>query len=70
MPFTAWLSNLFLVSCRRQFDLASREAMDESAVWRKRYDDEEKKSSACQKELIKVGIFHSESIIPLVRNSP
>ncbi|XP_060201551.1 uncharacterized protein LOC132630049 [Lycium barbarum] len=39
---------------RRQFDLASREAMDESAVWRKRYDDEEVKSSACQKELIKI----------------
>ncbi|KAK4353304.1 hypothetical protein RND71_028822 [Anisodus tanguticus] len=38
---------------RRQFDLASREAMDESAVWRKRYDDEEVKSSACQRELIK-----------------
>ncbi|XP_049407444.1 uncharacterized protein LOC125870938 [Solanum stenotomum] len=39
---------------RRQFDLASREAMDESAVWRKRYDDEEKISSSCQKELIKI----------------
>ncbi|XP_019223987.1 PREDICTED: uncharacterized protein LOC109205702 isoform X1 [Nicotiana attenuata] len=38
---------------RRQFDLASREAMDESAVWRKRYDDEEVKSTSCQKELIK-----------------
>ncbi|OIT33670.1 PREDICTED: uncharacterized protein LOC109205702 isoform X2 [Nicotiana attenuata] len=39
---------------RRQFDLASREAMDESAVWRKRYDDEEVKSTSCQKELIKL----------------
>ncbi|XP_060201559.1 uncharacterized protein LOC132630053 isoform X2 [Lycium barbarum] len=38
---------------RRQFNLASREAMDESAVWRKRYNDEEVKSSACQKEVIK-----------------
>lgn len=57
MPFNAWLSIFFLDSCRRQFDLASREAMDESAVWRKRYDDEEKISSACQKELIKVGMF-------------
>ncbi|KAF3641734.1 putative auxin response factor 18-like isoform X1 [Capsicum annuum] len=37
----------------RQFDLASREAMDESAMWRKRFDDEEDKSSTCQKELNK-----------------
>ncbi|KAF3652767.1 hypothetical protein BC332_23056 [Capsicum chinense] len=39
---------------RRQFDLASREAMDESAMWRKRFDDEEDKSSTCQKELNKI----------------
>ncbi|CAN4117066.1 unnamed protein product [Withania somnifera] len=39
---------------RRQFDLASREAMDESAQWRKRYDDEKTNSSACHEELIKV----------------
>ncbi|XP_009631615.1 uncharacterized protein [Nicotiana tomentosiformis] len=39
---------------RRQFDLASREAMDESAVWRKRYDDEQVKSTSCQNELVKI----------------
>ncbi|MCD7462465.1 hypothetical protein HAX54_048604 [Datura stramonium] len=45
---------------RRQFDLASREAMDESAVWRKRFDDEEEKSSACQKELTKIKQYLKE----------
>ncbi|XP_052172061.1 uncharacterized protein LOC127787982 isoform X3 [Diospyros lotus] len=37
---------------RRQFDLANREAMDESAEWRLRYDKEAENSSRCSKELI------------------
>ncbi|XP_039068314.1 uncharacterized protein LOC120214495 [Hibiscus syriacus] len=36
---------------RRQFDLANKEAMDESAEWRLRFDVEAKKSSKCAKEL-------------------
>lgn len=36
---------------RRQFDLASREAMDESADWRRRYDAEVEKAGRCSKNL-------------------
>lgn len=34
--------------------------MDESAVWRKRYDDEEVKSTSCQKELVKIKLLLKE----------
>ncbi|XP_030925234.1 uncharacterized protein LOC115952278 isoform X1 [Quercus lobata] len=36
---------------RRQFDLANREAMDESAEWRLKYDVEVERSTNCAKEL-------------------
>lgn len=36
---------------RQQFDLANREAMDESAEWRRRYDAEVDKFRNCIKEL-------------------
>ncbi|XP_010553322.1 PREDICTED: uncharacterized protein LOC104823447 [Tarenaya hassleriana] len=36
---------------RKQFDLANREAMDESAEWRKMYDEEAEKASRCNNEL-------------------
>ncbi|EXC16217.1 hypothetical protein L484_024388 [Morus notabilis] len=36
---------------RRQFDLANREAVDESAEWRLRYDEEAKRTSQCLTEL-------------------
>ncbi|KAK9920910.1 hypothetical protein M0R45_029448 [Rubus argutus] len=36
---------------RRQFDLANREAMDESAEWRLKYDVEEERSTKCMNEL-------------------
>ncbi|XP_022744134.1 uncharacterized protein LOC111295048 [Durio zibethinus] len=36
---------------RRQFDLANKEAMDESAEWRLRFDEEADKASKCAKEL-------------------
>ncbi|KAL6492696.1 hypothetical protein OROGR_033162 [Orobanche gracilis] len=39
---------------RRQFDFASREAMDESAEWRRRYDGEFDKASKCFSELEEV----------------
>nr|GMC48761.1 Rho-associated protein kinase [Ipomoea batatas] len=39
---------------RKQFDLANREAMDESAYWRSRFDDEAGKVSNCQKELLEI----------------
>ncbi|XP_059646879.1 uncharacterized protein LOC132293418 [Cornus florida] len=41
-------------SLRRQFDLASKEAMDESASWRLRYDGEAERASKCDKELIQI----------------
>ncbi|KAJ6303701.1 hypothetical protein OIU77_017558, partial [Salix suchowensis] len=37
---------------RRQFDLANREAMDESAEWRMKYDEEVERSAKCDKQLI------------------
>ncbi|PSR92842.1 Rho-associated protein kinase [Actinidia chinensis var. chinensis] len=39
---------------RRQFDLANREAMEESAEWRLRYDEEVKRASKCAEELIEI----------------
>ncbi|OVA18074.1 hypothetical protein BVC80_1835g487 [Macleaya cordata] len=39
---------------RRQFDLANREAMDESAEWRLKYDEEVKRAGICAKELTEV----------------
>lgn len=36
---------------RRQFDLANREAMDESAEWRLKYDNEVERVAKCVKEL-------------------
>ncbi|KAH1090192.1 hypothetical protein J1N35_017449 [Gossypium stocksii] len=44
---------------RRQFDLANKEAMDESAEWRLRFDEEADKASKCAKELEKI----KESIV-------
>ncbi|KAF6166223.1 hypothetical protein GIB67_031007 [Kingdonia uniflora] len=37
---------------RREFDLASKEAMDESAEWRLKYDEEVERAMKCVKELI------------------
>ena len=42
--------------CRRQFDLANREALDESAEWRMKYDEEVERSAKCDKQLIEVCI--------------
>ncbi|KAH7867272.1 hypothetical protein Vadar_031166 [Vaccinium darrowii] len=39
---------------RRQFDLANREAMEESAEWRLRYDEEVERSRKCAAELIEM----------------
>ncbi|KAJ4847848.1 hypothetical protein Tsubulata_000175 [Turnera subulata] len=36
----------------RQFDLASKEALDESAEWRMKYDEEVERAAKCDKELI------------------
>ncbi|XP_026399449.1 protein AUXIN SIGNALING F-BOX 2-like [Papaver somniferum] len=38
----------------RQFDLANREVMDESAEWRLKYDQELQKSNVCAKELAEI----------------
>ncbi|KAL9677713.1 hypothetical protein QQ045_005948 [Rhodiola kirilowii] len=42
---------------RKQFDLANRDAMDESADWRMRYDREVERASKCADELSKVFFF-------------
>ncbi|KAG7017361.1 hypothetical protein SDJN02_19226 [Cucurbita argyrosperma subsp. argyrosperma] len=38
---------------RRQFDLANREAMDESAEWRRMYDHEHDRANKCRSDLNK-----------------
>ncbi|XP_057984133.1 uncharacterized protein LOC131168594 [Malania oleifera] len=39
---------------RKQFDLANKEAMDESAEWRLKYDEEVERTVKCEKELLEV----------------
>ncbi|XP_065856743.1 uncharacterized protein [Euphorbia lathyris] len=39
---------------RKQFDLANRDAMDESAEWRMRYDEEAERAAKCDKELVEI----------------
>ncbi|PON69299.1 hypothetical protein PanWU01x14_090220 [Parasponia andersonii] len=39
---------------RRRFDLANREALDESAEWRLRYDEEAERTAQCLNELKQV----------------
>ncbi|XP_024923523.1 uncharacterized protein LOC107435029 isoform X4 [Ziziphus jujuba] len=39
---------------RRQFDLANKEAMDESAEWRLKYDVEAERATKCLGELNKI----------------
>ncbi|XP_071707014.1 uncharacterized protein [Rutidosis leptorrhynchoides] len=36
---------------RRQFDIANREAVDESAEWRLRFDEAQERATNCTKEL-------------------
>lgn len=52
----AEMSQIFFFWGRRQFDLTSKEAMDESAEWRLRYDEEAERTSQCLNELKQV--FH------------
>ncbi|PSR98168.1 ATP synthase subunit b like [Actinidia chinensis var. chinensis] len=57
--FRLWLIDYRISSdeaelLRRQFDLANREAMEESADWRLRYDEEVKRASKCTEELIEI----------------
>ncbi|KAK6943803.1 hypothetical protein RJ641_024905 [Dillenia turbinata] len=40
--------------CKREFDLANKEAMDESAEWRYKYDQQVEIAAQCQNDLIKV----------------
>ncbi|XP_020553678.1 uncharacterized protein LOC105174294 isoform X2 [Sesamum indicum] len=61
---------------RRQFDLANREAMDESAEWRRRYDWEFEKAAECSRQLeeataifASVLVFQWRSVTPDVSNS-
>ncbi|XWS66886.1 hypothetical protein CRYUN_Cryun05aG0239300 [Craigia yunnanensis] len=54
--FRLWTIDYFVSSddaelLRKQFDLANKEAMDESAEWRLRFDEEVDKASKCSKEL-------------------
>ncbi|XP_043698714.1 uncharacterized protein LOC122649577 [Telopea speciosissima] len=39
---------------RRQFDLANMEAMDESAEWRRKYDEEVERATTCLKETLEL----------------
>jgi hypothetical protein len=48
-------------SCRRQFDLANKEAMDESAEWRLKYDEQAESATKCVQELQEVYSLTSSS---------
>ncbi|KAJ4979305.1 hypothetical protein NE237_010085 [Protea cynaroides] len=39
---------------RRQFDSANMEAMDEAAEWRRKYDEEVERATACLKEMLEI----------------
>ncbi|KAM1648131.1 hypothetical protein ACFX1Q_010188 [Malus domestica] len=45
---------------RRQFDLANREAMDESAEWRLKYDEEAEKATKCMNQLKQIKALFGE----------
>lgn len=55
--FVCYVWSVCWLDCRRQFDLASREAMDESAEWRRRFDLELEKAAKCSRELEEVCNF-------------
>ncbi|KAF5737552.1 hypothetical protein HS088_TW13G00437 [Tripterygium wilfordii] len=52
---------------RRQFDLANREAMDESAEWRMRYDVEAERATDCDKQLIENNKSHKKNVEDVTR---
>ncbi|KAB5552397.1 hypothetical protein DKX38_009708 [Salix brachista] len=47
---------------RRQFDLANREASDESAEWRMKYDEEVERAAKCDKQLVEVYVELASSM--------
>lgn len=49
--------------CRRQFDIANMEAVDESAEWRLRFDEAEERATKCTNELKRVCSFSSKHVI-------
>lgn len=49
-----YLSFGFMTAFRRQFERANLEAMDESAEWRMKYDEEVERNRQIQDELLKV----------------
>lgn len=57
---------LVFKSRRRQFDLASKEAMDESAEWRLKYDEQAESANKCVKELQEVYSLASSSFSSLL----
>lgn len=52
--YVAYLSFGFMATLRRQFERANLEAMDESAEWRMKYDEEVERNRQIQDELLKV----------------
>lgn len=50
--------------CRMQFDLANREAMDESAEWRLKFEKELQRADSCSNQLFEVIALFSE-FLPL-----
>lgn len=45
---------------RRQFDLAHKEAVDESAEWRSRFDEERERATKCMKDLNELKKSHGK----------
>ncbi|KAF1002475.1 uncharacterized protein LOC141701229 [Apium graveolens] len=54
---------------RRQFDLANREAMDESAEWRLKYDQEFEKANNCANQLIQIKNSYQKKVKDAASNT-
>lgn len=52
--FIGMFSILLSLSCRKQFDLANMEAMEESAEWRLKYDEQVQRATQLLRELEQV----------------
>ncbi|GAB2272398.1 hypothetical protein Dimus_007224 [Dionaea muscipula] len=52
---------------RRQFDLANREAIDESAVWRLMFDEEKDRAARCMLELTEIKGFRESTDTPSMK---
>ncbi|KAJ8433511.1 hypothetical protein Cgig2_013428 [Carnegiea gigantea] len=54
---------------RREFDLANKEAVDESAEWRYRFDKERERANKCIKELTESGLVRGKNGVLVIADA-